>query len=344
MSQSFLVLQTSFLGDLVLTTPLIAALAERGTVDVVTTPAGAPLLANHPAVRQVIVYDKRRSDAGLAGVWRLARQLRANRYDAALCAQGSARTAALARLAGIPRVVGFTTSGGKWLYTERVPYSKGAHHAARLLQLAGPAAAASGNADAGRADSAVQPHLYPGPTEQREVDQLLHDVPRDGAHLLALAPGSIWGTKRWPHFPALAARLAPVYRIVIVGGQEDAPLAAEIARVAGPERVVDATGRLSLLASAELLGRCAAIVTNDSAPQHLASAMGTPTLTIYGPTVPAFGFGPLAPRHAVAEPHGLPCRPCDGHGPQRCPLVHWRCMQEQAVGDIEGAVHELLRP
>lgn len=333
---SFLVIQTSFLGDLVLTTPLIASLAGRGPVDVVTTPAGAPLLAHHPAVRRVIVYDKRRTDTGIGGLWRLARALCANRYDTAYMAQGSVRSAALARLAGIRAIVGFDTSAGRWLYTRRVRYTADRHHAERLWQLGAADGATAAPGD-------IQPRLYPGETERMLVDQLLRAVPRDGAPYLAVAPGSIWGTKQWPHYPALAARLAPVYRIVVVGSADDAGAAAEIAAAAGTERIVDATGRLTLLASAELLSRCAALVTNDSAPQHLASAVGTPTLTIFGPTVPAFGFGPLAPRHRTAGLEGLDCRPCDSHGPPRCPLGHWRCMRNLEVGHIEDAVHLLLR-
>src|SRR5690606_28502038 len=111
----------------------------------------------------------------------------------------------------------------------------------------------------------------------------------------ALAPGSVWGTKRWPYYPELAARLARHSRIVIVGSADDSEVAAHISRAADAQGVVDATGKLSLLGSAELIGRCDILVTNDSSPQHLASAMATPTVTIFGPTVPAFGFGPLAP-------------------------------------------------
>ena len=87
------VVQTSFLGDTVLTTPLIAYLAERGPVDVVLTPAAAPLLANNPSLRNTIVYDKRGHDRGIGGFVRLARRLRANRYEKAYLAQGSARSA-----------------------------------------------------------------------------------------------------------------------------------------------------------------------------------------------------------------------------------------------------------
>ena len=103
-----LVVQTAFLGDVVLTTPLLEALAERhSAVDLLTTPAAAPLLETHPAVRRVIAYDKRGHDRGPIALLGLARRLRAERYEAAYLPHRSLRTAALAWLAGIPRRVGF---------------------------------------------------------------------------------------------------------------------------------------------------------------------------------------------------------------------------------------------
>ena len=95
------------------------------------------------------------------------------------------------------------------------------------------------------------------------------------------------------------ARLLKAHgRIVVVGGDADRELAEEILEAAG-ESAIDATGQLSLLASAELIGRAALLVTNDSVPLHLASAMNTPTVAVFGPTVPEFGFGPLAERAVV---------------------------------------------
>ena len=341
---SSLVIQTSYLGDVVLTTPLLAELASRGPVDVVVTPAAAGLLANHPAVRDLLVFDKRGADDGMAGLWRFARGLR-KRSDgttreiaAAYLAQGSMRSASLALFAGIRERVGFDSSAGRVLYTRRSRYRGSRHHAERLWRLA------AGDEAPDPPPEVIRPRLYPGERERVAVDALLKDVPRDGAQLLALAPGSIWGTKRWPHFPALAARLAPLYRLVVVGGADDNALAAEIARASGPERVINATGKLSLLASTELLSRCAALVTNDSAPQHLASAAGTPTLSIFGPTAPEFGFGPLAPRHATVGNQSLTCRPCHPHGPEVCPLGHWKCMRELEVEQVSRALNSLLLP
>ena len=331
---SSLVIQTSFLGDTVLTTPLIEQLARRGEVDVVTTRASAALLANNPAIRSVIVYDKRGVDRGLPGFVALAKRLRMRSYDVAFLAQGSFRSAALALAAGVPSRVGFDTSSGRWLYTRRVTFRDDLHHAARLLRLARP------NGRPAMADE-LRPMLYPGDTEHRAVDALLaqHGV-ATGDRLVAIAPGSVWATKRWPGYPELSAALGSEVRIVVVGGADDNALAREI--VAAAPAAIDATGRLSLLASADLIARAKALVTNDSAPLHLASAMGTPTIAIFGPTVPAFGFGPLAPRSIVVGHKALACRPCDRHGPQRCPLGHFRCMRELDAATIAEHVRSLL--
>lgn len=331
------VIQTSFLGDTILTTPLLAQLAHRGPVDVVTTPAAASVLKGHPAVRQVIVYDKRGAHAGLIGFLTMRSRLKQGGYDAAYLAQGSLRSALLVWAARIKERIGFATSSGSRFYTTRVAYRDDLHHAARLLLLSRPN---------GREPTLeeMRPSLAPSDAERKLVDELLRSSGVDtGERLIALAPGSVWATKRWPYYVELAQALADSGRIVIVGGPGDRALAKEI--VAAVPNAVDATDQLPLLASADLIGRCAVIVTNDSAPLHLASAMGTPTVAIFGPTVPEFGFGPLAPAKVVLGHESLACRPCDRHGPRRCPLKHFRCMRELSVdGVAERARNLFLTP
>ena len=334
---SSLVIQTSFLGDMVLTTPLLAELAARGPVDVVATPASAGLLANHPAVRETIVWDKRGAERGVHGVVRLARRLRARRYDAAYLAQGSVRSAVLALLSGARERVGFDSSAGRWLYSRRVAYRDDRHHAERLWRLA------AGDAAPSPAPDALRPHLAPGDAERAAVDALLREAGHDGAPLFVLAPGSAWATKAWPYYDRLAARLTAEGDVAVIGGAAERDVAAPVLEAvrANGGRAIDATGRLSLLASAELIGRATAVVVNDSLPEHLASAMGTPTIAIFGPTVPEFGFGPLAPRSLTMGHTGLACRPCDRHGPRRCPLGHWRCMREIDAAAVAEAVQQL---
>jgi heptosyltransferase-2 len=329
-----LVVQTSFLGDTVLTTPLIAHLAQRGPVDVVVTAASAPLLANNPSVREVIVYDKRRQHRGVLKFLLLSARLGRRRYAAAYLAQGSIRSGALVFGAGIKQRIGFATSAGRRFYTRRVDYLETEHHAARLLRLA----LEPGDDPT---PEMLRPRLFPGETERDAVDSLLKGARWKGEAFVALAPGSVWATKRWPFYSALAELID--MPVVVIGSTGDVHLSSEILRAVGA-RAIDSAGRLSLLASAELIARARVLVTNDSAPLHLASATGTPTVAIFGPTVPEFGFGPLAPRSRIIGVTGLACRPCDRHGPQRCPLGHWRCMREITPRQVADAVQELSAP
>lgn len=334
-----LVIQTSFLGDVILTTPLIAELAQRGPVDVLVTPGGAEALANNPDIRTTIRYDKRGTYGSALGTWQTLKDLRTRRpYIAAYLAQGSFRSGLLAMMTGAKQRIGFASSTGRVLYTTQVPYRPERHHAERLWSLS-----MSDCADPPTRDQ-IRPRLYPSDEERHRVDLLLRQSGSADDPFVALAPGSAWGTKRWPYYVELAKRLAADYRIAIIGSKEDSTIAAEITDALPPDTVINAVGILPLLASAELIGRAQAIVTNDSAPQHLASAMGTPTLTIFGPTVPEFGFGPLAERNAVAGHAKLSCRPCDRHGPERCPLGHWRCMRELTPDYISSLLTEVLNP
>ena len=321
-----LVVQTAFLGDVVLTTPLLTVLAERhGPVDVVTTPAAAPLLETHPAVAAIIRYDKRGADRGLVGLWRLARQLRVRRYARAYLPHRSWRSAALAVLAGVRERIGFADSPAAVTYTRRLPRSATGHEVERLLSLVGPSRA-----------SGTSPSVQLGLTahDRAVADAWLRDH-GIGPGFTAMAPGSIWGTKRWPEYAELAAGISGA--IVVVGGPEDAPLA-EAIMAAAPGRVHSAAGSLGLRASAALIERAATLVTNDSAPLHLATAVGTPVVALFGPTVPAFGFGPRGPTDLVVEHPALACRPCSAHGPQVCPLGHHRCMRELSAATVLAAM------
>jgi heptosyltransferase-2 len=329
-----LVVQTSFIGDVVLTTPLLARLAQDGEVDVVTTPPGATLLATHPAVSRLFVYDKRGSDSGIAGFMRLARSARGSRR--ALLCQGSPRSGALAFAAGCKKRIGFNTSDGSWTYTKRVEYRDDWHHARRLLSLGDLELATSATE---LTDAVIRPRLFPTADDMSAVDELLQHRKRP---MVALAPGSAWRTKRWPEYGPLAALLADQYDIAIVGSADDLAAAGEIKLRVERERIIDATGKLSLLGSAELIRRSLVLATNDSSPQHLASAMGTPTVTIFGPTVPEFGFGPLAPGSRSVGNRSLECRPCDRHGPRECPLRHWRCMHEITAEEVAGTMRSVI--
>ena len=324
-----LVIQTAFLGDVVLTTPLLTRLAARhGPVDVVTTPAAAELISAHPAVRRGISYDKRGVDRGIGGFRRLTERLAAGRYSAAYLPHRSWRSAALALCAQIPERIGFDDSPAALLYTTRVPRARGGYESARLLPLAGPASARDPEAEVRVALTAA---------DREAADRWLRER-GIAAPFIAVAPGSIWGTKRWQGYADLVGKLTQP--VVVLGSEADAPLAGEVA-AAAPGRAHSAAGALSLRESAALIERARLLVTNDSAPLHLASGVGTPVVAVFGPTTPAQGFGPLQGRGVVVQESGLWCRPCSPHGPQQCPFGHHACMRQIGVERVLDAINAL---
>ena len=294
-----------------------------------TTPAAAAIVATHPAVRRAIPYDKRRADRGIGGLLRLARRLRHERYAIAYLPHRSLRSAALAWWARIPRRIGFA-DGWPLLYTATRQRPKEGHEIDRLLALADVIHHAQ-----------TPPSLALTAADHAAAERLLAAAGVT-APFVALAPGAIWGTKRWPYYSELAAALAPGVAVVALGGPDDAPLGDAIVRAvtAAGGRATSACGKLSLRESAALIGRAAVLVTNDSAPLHFGQAVGTPTVAIFGSTVPQFGFGPRGPRDVIVEDRALQCRPCGAHGPQVCPLGHHRCMRDLTVERVRHAIEE----
>ncbi len=331
-----LVVQTAFLGDVVLTTPLFRALRRRfpdARLDLLTTPAAAPLVEEDPHLDRVLVYDKKGGDGMAAAV----RRVRVGRYDLLVAPHRSPRTSLVGALAGVPRRVGFADAGLAFLYHTLVDRPLARHEVDRNLALL---------RGLGEAPTPGDRVLCVGytPRETGEVDRVLEGagVPPD-APLAVLCPGSVWTTKRWSAdgFAAVGRALAgDGLRVAVVGGPDDRAVSARVARGIGPG-AVDAAGRTSLKALAAWMDRARLLVTNDSAPLHVAAARGTPTVAVFGATTLDLGFGPFHGRARVVEVD-LPCRPCGLHGGNRCPEGHFRCMGEVSAGAVLAACRDVL--
>jgi heptosyltransferase-2 len=319
------VIQTAYMGDVILTTPLLTALAElHGPVDVVATPQSATLLDTHPAVREVIRYDKRGADRGWPGLRRVAGVLRRHAYAAAYLPHRSWRSATMVLLARIPERIGFEDSPAAPLYTRRLPRPVQAHETARLCSLAGLPA------------GTPVPPVTLGLTDEDEAEAERWLASRGiGSDFVALGAGGPWGAKRWPYFPQLAAELDGA--VVAIGGPTDAVIGSAI-EAAAPGRAHSACGQVGPRTSTAIIARAAAIVTNDSSPLHLALATRTPMVALFGPTVPSFGFGPLDPGAICLGEDDLLCRPCATFGPATCPLDHHRCLRQLSVERVATAL------
>jgi heptosyltransferase-2 len=325
-----LVVQTAYLGNVLLTTPLLSLLASRyGLVDVVAQPVSAQVLDGHPAVKEVIAYDKRGADRGLRGLQRVARHLASIRHERVYLPDRSWRAAMLAVTARIPERIGFAESPAATLYSDRVQRPGHGHETARIAALAGVPA------------GAPLPPLSLGLTDEDAAAAEAWLANRGVVgHFVAVAPGSVWGARRWPHFPKLAATIERP--VVVIGGPADAALAVDVV-AAAPERTWNSAGEVGPRVAAALVARALALVSNDSAAIHLATAVGTPVVALFGPTVPSFGFGPLGPLDVVLGRDDLLCRPCAQPGPAVCPLDHHRCLQELPVTTVADALASVLR-
>jgi heptosyltransferase II len=162
--------------------------------------------------------------------------------------------------------------------------------------------------------------------------------------LIALAPGAAHFTKRWPahHWGALLRRLIEGGNdVVLVGGPADREAADAVAELGG-DAAANAAGVFDLLGSAALLKRARALVSGDTGVMHLATAVGTPVLALFGPTVEPFGFFPYHAKATVLQ-RELRCRPCSSHGTEACPLTHHRCLQDLQPVDVLEALRKLPR-
>ena len=338
-----LVVQTSFLGDTVLTMPLFAEIKDRfpqAHLSILCGTQGRDLLNGQPEIDEIIVDDKRNRDKGWSGLRRKASELKERNFTLALSPHKSLRSALLLFFAGIPYRVGFRQSKGWFLFHSTVERDPRRHDVERNLSIL----EAFGIAPE---DCRRNLQLEITSRAQESVDRLFRSVGVDGGRLLlGVNPGSVWPTKRWPAegYASLLDLLRQRYdcQIALFGGPEDAPTAARIQRLSSA-RTVNLVGKIPLSELPAALRRCRALITNDSGPMHIAVAAGVPVAAVFCATTPALGFYPYSSRAVVVEKQ-LPCRPCSSHGGRRCPLGTEDCMRLVRPDDVLLAVEKLLTP
>lgn len=336
-----LVAQTGFLGDVVLTTPLIAELRRRlspESLTVLTTPQARPLLEHHPAVDRVLADAKRADGKGVLGLLKTAQRLRRERFTLAVAAHKSLRTALLLALAGIPQRVGFRQSPGWFLYHRTALRDHDRHEVERILCLMRAFGAEP-------EDCERRPLVNYGESARTNAQALLEEAGlNERAPFFIVCPGSVWPTKRWTvtGFAALVKRLDQEYgRVLICGGPDDASVAQAVHEQSGA-RSVNLVGQADLQTFIALIDRARVVISNDSAPMHIAVARKTPVVAIFCATTPSLGYGPYSTRSIVVEKKDLFCRPCSRHGTVSCPRGTEECMHLITVNDVSAGVDQLL--
>ncbi len=339
--QRVLVLQTSFLGDTVLTLPLLIEIRRRlpaAYLGVLCSPLGRELLAHVPAIDEIIIDDKRGMHKGWRGMWRIAMVLKQKAFTVALTPHKSLRSALLLTLARIPHRVGFCQSKGGFLFHQRVNRDSQRHDVERNLSLLEVLGVKPEDCDR-------ELRLTVSSPIRESVTERLRTF---GAHpektIVAVNPGSVWPTKRWlPEGFAEVIKLIKLQydcEVWLIGGPEDADVVAKIQKLCG-DAAINLAGKLTLAELPAALGLCCVLITNDSGPMHIAVACSLPTVAVFCATTPELGFYPYSDRSVVIE-KSLPCRPCSSHGGLRCPLGTEACIRLVEPQHVFRAVEGLL--
>jgi heptosyltransferase-2 len=330
-----LLAQTSFLGDTILSTPVIAGiktLFPDAELWMMTTPLSAGLVRRDPLLTGTIILDKRKKDAGLPGLLRMVRKLNSMHFDRVYSLHRSYRTALLLWLARIPLRIGCTDAKGKFLYHRLKPRDFSQHDVIRNLSIL-----------AGELDidpKSMQMRLFPPPWES--ISSELQTILPPDTRYAVMAPGSVWLTKmwHWEGYREVAEFLIEKeIRVVLIGAASDKKVCGKVAQGLP---IVDLSGRTGIEETMAVVQNACLMVCNDSMALHLASALKIPTAAIFCATSPSFGYGPWNNRAIVVEKEGLDCKPCRRHGSMKCPTGTQACMQDLEAGRVIDAIRQLI--
>lgn len=337
--ERILIIQTAFLGDVILCTPLVKKVREKhpeSKIFFLAIPQTRELLRNNPYLDEIIVYDKKDKERSIFYYFDLVKKIKAKNFDLALVPHRSLRSAFLAYLARIPQRVGFDKSTGSFLFTKKIKYVQNQLETIRNLSLLETKSFS---------EDELLPELFPSEDDLKYVENLFRvwGIKEDDG-IGGIAPGSVWETKRWlpERFGEIADLLMENFKakIIFLGGKDDEGLCLDISKNMRNKPFI-AAGKATPLQSASLISRCKVILSNDTAPMHMAVAMRTPVVAIFGSTVPEFGFAPSGKNDVVIQKE-VYCRPCGIHGKRKCPEKHFRCMKEIAVKEVLESVAQRL--
>lgn len=349
MFQRVLVVQTAFIGDVMLTTPLIRAIRRIypcTKVSVLVRPPSESLLKNNSDVDEILIYDKQGSQRGIKAFFTTTKELRDRKFDLVVSPHRSLRTALLLWLARIPKRIGFKTGVSQYFYHHQVPFRQDVHDIERNISLLAPVTFISSTFSRDMVFPLVREDQAAGLNLLQQAGADLNRKP-----LIGISPGSIWPTKRWlpERFAELINRLLDKYQgtVLLLGSKEDMALCQTISsqcRFKSNSQhgfLINLAGQTTLRELAAIIDQCQLFVTNDSGPMHIASARNIPTVAIFGSTVSAQGYAPIHEKAIVIE-KALYCRPCGKHGKHKCPERHFLCMKLVTVEDVLEAVEKLL--
>lgn len=336
-----LIIQTAFLGDVILALPMVQTLKNLlpdSEIDFLCIPNTANVLENNPLINKIIKFDKKAKDK-LDKLFNVISDVRENHYDIVLCPHRSMRSAVITYYSRADIKIGFDKNALSFLLTNKVPYDSSAHEIQRNLDLI----SAIPGIDLDESKISEKPKLYPAEKDIKIVDSLLTSATQE--RIIAFAPCSKWYTKQLTiekSIEIIQGLINRSFRVLLIGGAEDFEYCKLLEKQIENNLIINLCGRLTPVQSSAAISKSSALVTVDSAAQHLGAATDTPIILIYGSTNSSFGFYPLTSNHIIIEDKALKCRPCTDHGRTECPLGHFKCIKDLNADEIISAIENLI--
>ena len=316
--QKILVIQTAFIGDVVLATGILEKLHAQfpdAAIDILVRKGNESLFTDHPFLHEVLIWDKKQSK--YAHLFSLLKQIRKNRYDILINVQRFAATGFLSAFSKAKQTIGFDKNPFSFLFSDVIRHvvSEGDHTLHEIER----------NHELIKSLTqglAAKPKLYPSQKDKEAVAQWTDKK------YICVAPASVWFTKQLPadQWKDMVNHLPKEITVYLLGAPGDHTLCESILSGSQHTSIINLAGKLNFLQSAALMEKAQMNYVNDSAPMHFASSVNAPVAAVYCSTIPAFGFGPLSDiSHIIEVTEPLSCRPCGLHGKKACPLTHFNC-------------------
>jgi len=313
-----LIIQTAFIGDVILSTPIIEALnniSKSISIDILVRKGNESLLKNHPKLNKIWVWDKKTNK--LINQIKLINSLRKEKYDLVINLQRFLSSGIFTLFSGAKVSIGFNKNPLSSSFTHTVPHiiEKGIHETDRNLDLLKPLFD----------DVQGSMKLYPNKSDFENT------VKYKTKEYIVIAPTSVWFTKQYPmeKWVDLINNISLDYDIYLIGGPDDLSKIDKTITQKANRNCINLCTKLSLLESTALMKDAKMCYVNDSAPMHMASSVNAAVTAVFCSTSTDFGFGPKSTKSFVVEiEEKLSCRPCGLHGKKTCPEGHFDCAKK----------------
>jgi heptosyltransferase II len=336
--EKILVIQTAFLGDAILTLPMIQKLDEMfpmSEIDVLCIPSTKEIFSASPYLNEILVIDKKGKEKSVFALFNFAGELQERKYTRIYSPHRSLRSSLIVMQTGVKETTGFDNSSFKHIYRNLVVYKSYHHEVQRNFDLIGY----KYEGDEWR----VLPEVKIPAASKEKVELFINKNELDGT-FYTVAPGSVWETKKYPedYFVEVISFLRSTgYPVILTGGKKEKELCERIS-ARFENNVYSSAGKLSITETIFLLSKSMLLVSNDSAPVHMGMCADIPVLDLYCSTVPDFGFYPYNYKSSYLSYSELSCKPCGIHGYRECPLVHFDCAKKLYPSEVISKLKEMI--